>query len=224
LLFLSPYIFSQEMKDFLPEHPLVFDVGAHHGGKTEHYLNLGASRVISVEPQVSCLDILRMKFGNQRKVIVEPLCLSDTSGTIPFYVSPSTTISTADLDWQEGRFKGWIWEQPIEISATTLDVLIERYGVPDFCKIDVEGYELSVLKGLSQPIPFLSFEFTAEYLGKKTKPCLEHLSSLGYKKFNVAFDNTEKFAFENWVDWPSLIIEIEKNPDPLYWGDIYARF
>lgn len=212
------------MADFLPNHPLIFDVGAHHGGKTEHYLRLGASRVVSVEPQASCLDILRMKFGGQRKVIIESRCLSDKVGTILFYVSPSTTISTADLDWQEGRFKGWVWERPIEMPATTLDVLIEQYGMPDFCKIDVEGYELNVLKGMSSPIPLISFEFTAEYLEKKTKPCLIYLSSLGYKKFNVAFDNTEKFAYNNWMDWPALLLEIEKNPDPLYWGDIYARF
>lgn len=29
---------------------------------------------------------------------------------------------------------------------TTLDTLIDEYGQPDFIKIDVEGYELEVLK------------------------------------------------------------------------------
>jgi len=42
----------------------------------------------------------------------------------------------------------------------TLDAAtIETFGKPFYCKIDVEGWELDVLKGLSQPIPLISFEF-----------------------------------------------------------------
>ena len=44
--------------------------------------------------------------------------------------------------------------------VTTLDKLIEQYEVPSFIKIDVEGYELEVLKGLTRLVPALSFEFT----------------------------------------------------------------
>ena len=39
--------------------------------------------------------------------------------------------------------------------------MISRFGAPDFCKINVEGLELEVLRGLSRPVPALSFEYHA---------------------------------------------------------------
>ena len=43
----------------------------------------------------------------------------------------------------------------------TLDALIAENGLPAFVKIDVEGFELAVLRRpQTQPLPALSFEFT----------------------------------------------------------------
>ena len=42
--------------------------------------------------------------------------------------------------------------------VTTLDDLISSYGVPRFIKIDTEGVEDLVLRGLSQPVDQLLFE------------------------------------------------------------------
>ena len=42
---------------------------------------------------------------------------------------------------------------------TTLDTLVAEYGEPAFCKIDVEGFEVEALKGLSRPLRALSFEY-----------------------------------------------------------------
>ena len=49
----------------------------------------------------------------------------------------------------------------------------------DFIKIDVEGYEYEVIKGLTYPVRSMSFEFTPEYLDA-TLASLEHLRSIGH--------------------------------------------
>ena len=57
---------------------------------------------------------------------------------------------------------GGEWADHAVVPVTTLDALIDRYGLPAFCKIDVEGFEEAVVRGLSRPIPSVSFEFTPE--------------------------------------------------------------
>lgn len=219
-------MYGTGIKNYLPDHPLIFDIGAHKGNKTFFYLHaLDAHLVVAVEPQLDCVQILQDKFGKNSKVAILPMAIANKKGVIPFLVNSSATeLSTAAEDWQTGRFKRSVWNAPIEVHSTTLDALIEEYGIPDYCKIDVEGYELNVLQGLTQPVPILSFEFASEFLDKKTEPCLQYLHHLGYRHFNVAFGESETFALREPVTWEVLLTMLKGHPDKLLWGDIYAQY
>jgi hypothetical protein len=124
----------------------------------------------------------------------------------------------------EGRFsKDHKWTTQKKVSVTTLDNLILSYGLPRFCKIDVEGFEESALKGLTKPIPFISFEFTREFFDD-AKKCINHLLSLAYVEFNCSLGESKKFLFQKWISPDELYEKIADLDDPLLWGDIYARF
>ena len=77
------------------------------------------------------------------------------------------TVSSLSERWHSSLpeanagFRNVRWEETVEVAVTTLDALIATYGVPRFCKIDVEGFEAEVLAGLTQPVPALSVEFVA---------------------------------------------------------------
>lgn len=218
---------NREMRDLLPPNPRVFDIGANRGEKTERYLSFSASQVVSVEPSPDCVHFLRDKFKGNSNVVIVPMCVADFTGFLPFFPADQhSDLSTADAEWRAADcFKKYKWGDSITVPATTLDELVRYFGVPDFCKIDVEGYELKVLKGMTKPIPYLSFEFASEFLDRKTKPCLELLSSFGYRFFNVAMGETEEFgAFEEWVDVETLFSYLKNYPDAVFWGDIYACF
>jgi hypothetical protein len=101
--------------------------------------------------------------------------------------------------------------------------MIEKYGMPDFCKIDVEGYEWNVLMGLNSRIPCLSFEFAHEFLELKTKACLDRLVQLGFESFNVVFGEGHDFVFQEWIEAETLFSFLQNLQDKLSWGDIYAR-
>lgn len=110
-------------------------------------------------------------------------------------------LSTADEDWKKGRcFKDYTWGCAIDVPATTLNELIETHGMPDFCKIDVEGYELNVLKGMTKPIPYLSFEFAYEFLDQKTKPCLDYLNSFGLQLFQCGYARNRRVHCKGELD------------------------
>lgn len=139
------------LKQFISPNELVFDVGANVGKKTDLYLEAGA-HVICIEPQANCCEILQKKYESSSRVRIVSKGLSYYNGTISFSVcSQANTISTCSKEWQtSSRFTGdYVWDKQITIPVTTLDDLIEQFGKPIFCKIDVENYEFEVLKGLN---------------------------------------------------------------------------
>ena len=82
---------------------------------------------------------------------------------------------------------------------TTLDRMIERYGVPQFCKIDVEGFELDVLRGLSQPLSCISFEYHLTEAERLTS-CLDHLSGLSRIRINFICIDGSEFVLPEWIE------------------------
>jgi hypothetical protein len=88
-----------------------------------------------------------------------------------------------------------------------LDSLILEYGVPDLVKIDTEGYEYEVLKGLSQNGPrVITFEWHEEDYEILIN-CLNHLTKIGYETFMEIprHDDLNLISNSVWVqDWRDL--------------------
>lgn len=89
------------------------------------------------------------------------------AGTTIFNISArSPTISTArQLDWQysinQYSWKPSTWDKQLQVQVVTLDMMIQDYGMPSFCKIDTEGFEWEVIQGLNHAIETISLEYLA---------------------------------------------------------------
>ena len=220
------------VREFVEPNALVFDVGAHVGNKSALYLSLGA-RVVCIEPQPSCVAELHKRYDSNQSVSIEAVGLAEKEGFLDMQIcSASTTLSTFSPEWSSRsrhRQRGSRWDRMITVQIKTLDQMVEKYGIPDFCKIDVENFELEVFKGLSRLIPCLSFEFHTETFHNAIA-CLDYLEKLGYDKFNCAAGEYPEFILDKWVSKQVFIQKLEdykviylkKENDPL-WGDIYAR-
>lgn len=211
------------MRNFYGPGDIVFDIGANVGDKTYMFLENGA-KVICFEPQSDCTKILRKKYGNDKRVVIVEKGLADKNGKMLLSVcSQANTISTFSDEWKKGRFADYTWDKSDEVEVITLDDAIHTYGFPQYIKIDVEGFEYQVLCGLSKPVPYLSFEFTIEFLDR-AKQCVSHLEKLGYKFFNFSEGEISQLVLSEWVPSKTLFKKLERSTDQLYWGDIYAKY
>jgi FkbM family methyltransferase len=212
--------------EFIKEGDVVFDVGANKGNRTVIFLELGA-KVVAVEPQKECYEHLTKRFGDTIDLI--KLGLGEKESTATMYVSGSTLISSFSKEhvdvMKEDRFKGADWGDTIEIQMTTMDVLIEKYGTPAFCKIDVEGYEYDVLKGLSKPLKALSLEYIVPENTQVLVDCLAHLAKLGKIECNFSYGESMKYNLPQWKSGEDMItyIQTKEFTDTSY-GDVYIRF
>lgn len=208
---------------FINKEDIIFDIGAHSGEKSKNLFKI-CSKLILVEPQPECVKILKKKFNNISKVIILPCGISSKKESLKLKINTSNPlISTFSDHWNKGRFSSSKWDKVIEVETTTLDQLINDYGHPRLIKIDVEGFEFEVLKGLTKKTGIISFEFTSEFFKDAIK-CLDYLNKLGYKKFNYSEGERKKFNFD-WVTKDKISEEIEnktKTSNNL-WGDIYAQ-
>jgi len=101
------------------------------------------------------------------------------------------------------RFSEWrSFPTTTEVETTTLDSLIERYGLPYFIKIDVEGYERHAIGGLSYRIPYISFELNLPEYTEEGIECLRLLSDLGESvEFNYIWDCRAGFRLDTWLPY-----------------------
>jgi FkbM family methyltransferase len=205
---------------------LCIDVGASYGYRTEAFLKLGA-KVVAVEPQLQPARFLKLKFNND--IVIVKKALGNKNDIKPMLISSAGALSSLSENWvrevKKNRFKSETWKKKINIEITTLDDLINQYGVPDFCKIDVEGYEYEVLEGLTKRIHLLSFEFTIPEFTRNAIKCINYLSNLGDIECNYSSGESLKFGLDVWQKPYEFIPFFNELPAKnIIDGDIYVKF
>lgn len=208
---------------------LVFDIGAHVGDRSMAFVALGA-RVIALEPQPQLQPWLRrLARRHPGRIILHPEAAGRAPGRVELAVNRrNPSISSASAEWRRrvtGGHPGLRdvrWDSSVTVPVTTLAALIERYGLPAFCKIDVEGCEAEVLAGLDRALPALSLEVVGGALAM-ARPAVDRLARLGEYEFNLIVGEGRTFAWRHWVGADVVHAWLDRGADGLRSGDLYAR-
>jgi FkbM family methyltransferase len=178
--------------DTLSPGTVFFDVGAQYGYFSVLAADLVGSdgAVVAFEPGRDGFRLLSENLRSCTNARVENLAVGNECATVTlqdFGVRNSalnTIRSSARVPPPE---RGRLRARPYSVRATTLDDYVARSGlVPDVVKIDVEGAELEVLRGMTDLLrdaaPLVSLE-TGDYAGMDSPATIEsidHLDRLGY--------------------------------------------
>lgn len=156
--FISPGMVNEmdEFIDLTIHKKNLLDIGALHGVFSLAFaINHTGKKAVSVDASPLAFDrlVYNIKENNLDNVIPVQCALSDTTGMLSMHYEWEHAVATGTRVESEKSF---------EVEKETGDVLCKKLNFqPDVIKIDVEGHEIKVLKGLkdvieqSRPLIFL---------------------------------------------------------------------
>jgi len=201
---------------------IIFDIGANEGNKTDIFIRLGA-KVVAVDPDEANQEVLRQRFLKHRfapkTVSIEGKAVSDGIAVKTMWIdAPGSAKNTLSPRWvetlrnDETRFgQPFHFTHQRQVETTTLEKLVAAHGTPFFIKIDVEGHEPSVLRGLNRAVPYLSFEVNLPEFKVEGLQCIDVLNEITTNgEFNYTVDCLRGLMLEQWMPQREFALVFEQ--------------
>jgi FkbM family methyltransferase len=159
---------------------LVYDVGMHDGSDSAYYLHRGF-RVVAVEANPELVKQAQERFSDAleaRDLTVVNVAIGEAEGEATFWVSEHTEWSSFDRSIAARRGSD---HEAITVPVTLFGSVVERFGQPYLCKVDIEGADRFCLDAFSadQRPELMSVELSGDW------DVVGRLAQLGYTKFRL---------------------------------------
>jgi FkbM family methyltransferase len=172
---------------------LIIDVGMHKGEDTSFFLFKGYN-VVAIDATPALIEMAKDNFSkyisNGQLTLLNYAVSDKENEKIKFYISENSLWNSINPDISNRKN---LLKATIEVETIKLSTIINKYGVPHYCKIDIEGYDeiaLKTLSDLNSPPEYISVE--TECLGEndtlteeQSLITLNRLKNLGYKYFKL---------------------------------------
>jgi FkbM family methyltransferase len=140
------------------------DVGANIGLYTRLASRIvgPSGRVYAMEPQPAALRLLQANARDLPNTTILPLAIGEQSGEMEFFIKEKGDTSSFDPDGAASS---------VRVPVSTLDRELSTAARVDLVKIDVEGFEMEVLRGAVETLrrhrPLVCFEFVTDYAARR---------------------------------------------------------
>ena len=199
----------QSLSSSLGAGSVFLDVGAHIG-----YFSIKAApqvgpngRVVAFEPNPETLKLLRdnVAVNHAENIVVEPIACTDRVQNLTLYAAPNVNTGASSLSQQNASISAGDLPRPYSVRGRPIDDVVRELNLSrvDAIKIDVEGAEVSVLRGALQTLtrfhPKIVVEVIASQLASfQTTP--EDVSSvIKSAGYNVSKPLNPEAADWEWI-------------------------
>jgi len=129
----------------------IVDVGANVGQWSSMLLDcITPKKLIVIEPMPDAFGVLQEKFGGNRRVELHNIAIGERESVETLKVTRDTTGASLLQPREEMRAvigSNWTITSEVQVKMTSLDRLLVDLDEVSLLKIDVQGYEKSVLAG-----------------------------------------------------------------------------
>jgi FkbM family methyltransferase len=165
----------------------------------------------------------------KKPVVIVGKAVGAQAGTKKMWVDrPGSALNTLSPKWVEilrrdrSRFgESTDFGEAREVEMITLQELIQQHGRPFYIKIDVEGYEASVLSGLNAAVPYISFEVNLPQFRPEAGECIDYLERVAHGgRFNYAPDCLRGLSLKSWLpkdDFAKVLHGCEESCIEVFW-------
>jgi FkbM family methyltransferase len=171
---------------------LVYDLGLHKGEDTEFYLKKGY-QVVAFEANPNLAEFCCGRFAQelrsgQLQIVRGAIAAPTSTGKVTFYLNNTTSEwGTVDRAWVARNAAQGSDSSEIEVDQIDMAEIFEKFGIPFYLKIDIEGADglvLDALRSFEDRPQFISLEANTVDVSALIQD-LKTLSHLGYKQFQL---------------------------------------
>lgn len=200
---------------------VMVDVGAHYGGSLLPFLSM-KWKILAFEPDPENRKILKQNVGNS-KITLHKCAVSDHEAmNVPFYASDESSGISTLKPFRKTH------EKIATVNIKTLASIFaeETITAVDFLKIDTEGHDLFVLKGvpwkkIKPKVILCEFEDSkTKQLGYSYHELGEFLIRQGYRVFLSEWSAIVEYGVNHkWIGWREFPCKLT---DENGWGNFVA--
>jgi FkbM family methyltransferase len=185
----------------------IIHLGAHLAEEMVYYINQEIKNVIWVEANPRLYENLKEVIKGTNHIAISELLSNNDGDVMKFNIAKNKyngnyqSSSVLEFGTHANNHPHIVMEDSITLTSKTLNTIFEErnfnYLDYDFVNLDLQGYELPVIKGFGDNISKMKYIYTEVNIGEVYKNCTKlddldiYLGKFGFKRVETSMTDFE---------------------------------